>query len=193
LDKGDVTPESVKQMLFSQNPSEQKLLYQSLTSEGRQNARAAIVSKVVDNVSKRQAGLTPNSFSTELKKFGPQIDTFFKGKEKTQLEGLGRVLEATRRAQDASITTPTGQSLIGGLSATGLILDPVATLGTAGTIGGLSRIYESAPVRNALLKLGSTPKSSPQYSEAMLSAFLAVQIATAEDKAEAAEAEQPQQ
>lgn len=181
LDKGDITPETVSSMLFSKNPSEQKLLYQSLTNSGKSHARSAIISKVVNDISKRQAGFTPNAFSTELKKYGGQVDVFFKGADKRQLTGLQRVLEATRRAQDATVTTPTGQQLIGGLSVTGLYLDPVAALGTAGTLGGLARIYESAPVRNALLKLGSAPKRSDTYLPALLAAQVALNDAVEQE------------
>ena len=67
LDKGDVTPESVKQLIMSKNPSELKLAYNSMTQSGKQNARAAIVSNIVDNVSKRAGGMTPNAFATEMK------------------------------------------------------------------------------------------------------------------------------
>lgn len=183
LDKGDVTPEVVSNMLFSSKPSDQKLLYNSLTKSGRENARSAIISKVVNDISKRQAGFTPNSFSSELKKYGSQIDTFFTGQDKQQLRGLSRVLEATRRAQDAAVTTPTGQQLIGGLSVTGLYLDPVAALGTAGTVGGLARLYESAPVRNALLKLGSVRVGSDAYAPALVAAQTALDRALqAEDE-----------
>ena len=193
LDKGDITPESVKQMLFSQNPSEQRILYQSLTQNGRANARSAIISKIMDDMAKTSAGVSPNAFSTRLKKHGSQIGIFFKGEDRKRLEGLGEVLEATRRAQDATITTPTGQSLIGGLTATGLYVDIASTVGVGGTIGGLARLYESAPVRNALLKLGSTPKGSPKHSEALLSAYLAFQIASSENNDQSQGTEQPQQ
>ena len=57
--------------------------------------------------------MTPNAFATEMKKFQPQINTFFKGEERKQLEGLQRLLDATRRAQDAAVTTPTGQQVLG--------------------------------------------------------------------------------
>lgn len=167
LDKGDVTPESVKGMLFSQNPSELKLLYSSLDQNGRKNARSAIVSKIVNDVSKRQTGFTPNSFATELKKYGPQISTFFKGQDKRQIEGLRKALQATWRAQDAATITPTGQSLISLVSIGGVMLDPVASLGTAGTLGRLARLYESAPVRNALLRLNSAKPNSPQFERAL--------------------------
>lgn len=178
LDKGDVTPESVKTMLFSQKPSEQRLLYQSLTNQGRANARAAIISKVVEDVSKRRGGLTPNAFASELRKHGSQIDTFFKGSEKGQLKGLQRVLEATYRAQEAGVTTPTGQALIPLLTGASVVANPAATAGVAGTLGGLARLYESAPVRNALLKLGSAQPNSSGYAQALLNAQLVLTAAT---------------
>ena len=167
LDKGDFTPENVKQLLFSKNQSDMKLLYDGLTQVGRSNSRAAIINKIVSDLSGRQSGVTPNSFSSELKKYSPQIKTFFKGRDKKQLEGLGKALEATRRAQDAAISTPTGQSLTGGLAAYSAFTDLGATVGIGGTAGGLARLYESAPVRNALLKLSGTQKGSTAFETAL--------------------------
>lgn len=174
LDKGDFTPESVKSMIFSQNPSEMKTLYNSLSQVGRENARAAVISKITTDLGKRQSGFTPNSFATELKKYEPQIKTFFKGKERRQLEGLRRVLESTRRAQDASATTITGQQMIAPAFGYAAFTDLGVTLGLSGSIGGLARLYESAPVRNALLKLGSTQKGSSSFERALSEASRAL-------------------
>lgn len=167
LDKGDITPESVSSMLFGQKPSELNLLYNSLGQSGRKNARAAIVSKIVDNTTKRAGGMTPNSFATEMKKFNPQINAFFKGKDKAQLKGLQKALEATRRAQDSSVATATGQQLIPIATGAAAVTDLGLTSLVAGTAGGLSRLYESAPVRNALLRLSSAPKGSTKFEKAL--------------------------
>jgi len=177
LDKGDFTPENVKTLLFSKNKSDMKRLYDGLTSEGRANSRAAIVNKIFDDLSKRQAGVTPNSFSSELKKYSTQIDTFFKGQDKKAMKGLSLALEATRRAQDSSLTTPTGQSLIGGLTGWAAFTDLGATLGLGGTAGGLARLYESAPVRSALLKLAGTKKGSTAFEQALREATESLSIA----------------
>lgn len=174
LDKGDFTPENVKQMLFSQKPSEMRSLFRSLTTEGRANARSAIINKITTDLSKRANGMTPNSFATELGKYNPQINAFFKGRDRRALEGLRRGLDATRRAQDASITTPTGQSLIGGLTGFAAFTDLGATLGLGGTAGGLARLYESAPVRNALLRLAGTRQGSTAFERALREANVAL-------------------
>jgi hypothetical protein len=170
LDKGDVTPENVSTMLFSQKPSEVRSLYNSLGTEGKKNARAALIYRAVDNASKRAGGLSPNAFSSELNKISKNTDIFFRGKDRKQLEGFKRLMEATRRAQDAAVETPTGQQLIGAGAGFAAFTDLGATLGLGGTAGGLSRLYESAPVRNALLRLGSVEKGSDAYLKALFEA-----------------------
>ncbi len=189
LDKGDVTPESVKQLIMSKNPSELKLAYNSMTQSGKKNARAAIVSNIVDNVSRRAGGMTPNAFATEMKKFKPQIDTFFKGQERKQLEGLQRLLDATRRAQDAAVTTPTGQQVLGAGTLAAAATDLGATILSGGTVGGIARLYESAPVRDSLLRLASVPKGSTQFEKALLDAQTALNAIAQSGRSEQSEQE----
>jgi hypothetical protein len=179
LDKGDVTPEAVRTLLFSKKPSELKLLFKSLTTEGRANARSAIISGVVDTLNRRVAGLTPNSFATEMKKRGLSTNEFFRGEERKQLDGLLEVLNSTRRAQEAGVTTPTGQTLlvpgaiVGVTSATGAI-----TVLSALGLGVLGRVYESAPVRNALVRLANTPKGSTAFEQSLQEAIQAITVAS---------------
>ena len=187
LDKGDVTPENVDTMLFSKKPSEVKSLYESLTTKGKDNARSALVYKAFDNASKRAGGISPNSFSSELNKITKNTDVFFRGEQKKQLEGFKRLLEATRRAQDAAIETPTGQQLLGAGAGFAAFTDLGATLGLGGTAGGLSRLYESAPVRNALLRLSSVPKGSDRYQQALSEAQAALTSSAQAIRAESEE------
>lgn len=189
LDKGDVTPESVKQLIMSKNPSELKLAYNSMTQSGKKNARAAVISNIVDNVSRRAGGMTPNAFATEMKKFKPQIDTFFKGQERKQLEGLQRLLDSTRRAQDAAVTTPTGQQVLGAGTLAAAATDLGATILSGGTVGGIARLYESAPVRNSLLRLASVPKGSTQFEKALLDAETAINALAQSARSEQSEQE----
>ena len=164
LDRGDITPEQVETMLFSQKPSEVQRLYRGLTNEGRQNARAAIISKVANNLSRRGGGITPNSFNSEMKKYGLQTDTFFKGGERRALFGFLDLLNHTQRAQTAKLTTPTGQALLAPGAALAVYLEP-SSLGVIGGIAGLGRVMESAPIRDALIKLRSIPKGSTRYEK----------------------------
>ena len=174
LDKGDVTPENVKNIIFSQKPSEMKSLYSSLDANGRSATRASIINEVVERASKKVGGLTPNSLATELKRANPQISIFFKGEERKQLIGLKNFLDATRRAQDAVVATPTGQSLAGIIAGGGIVANPTVTIPALATAGGLARAYESAPVRNALLRLSSLKKGTDAYDKAVIEATQAL-------------------
>lgn len=184
LDKGDFKPESVKQMLFSQNPSEINLLYKSLTKEGRDNSRAAIISRIVTDLGKRQSGFTPTAFAGELKKYPHQIKTFFKGRDKAQLEGLRRILDTTKRAQEASVSTATGQQLIPLATGAAAVTDLGLTVLVGGTAGGAARLYESAPVRNALLKLAGTAKGSTAFEKSLADARYVLNFAAQTMKSE---------
>ena len=62
------------------------------------------------------------------------------------------------------MVTPTGQSVtaiaFGGAAGSAGLLP---TLAAAGSAGGAARIYESAPVRNFLLRLANTPRNSRRF------------------------------
>lgn len=168
LDKGDVTPESVKTMLFSQKPSELKLLFNGLTTEGRANARSAIISDVTQTLNKRAAGLTPDTFVSEMKRRGLSVNTFFRGEQRKQLNGLLEVLEATRRAQASSVTTASGQALlVPGIAAVGISAGGAIPIAATATLGLMGNVYESPAVRNALIRLASLKKGSTEFEQAL--------------------------
>lgn len=170
LDKGDVAPEAVESMLFSRKPSELRLLYKSLTNEGRANARSAIIGKIAAKALSKSEDINPNIFATEMGRNALPIDVFFKGQDKKALKGFERLLNATRRAQDASLATPTGQSLFTIAGAGGMSIAPVESLIVAGALGLSSRAFESRASRNALIRLGSLQPRSTRFEKALLEA-----------------------
>jgi hypothetical protein len=174
LEKGDLTPETVNNMLYSTKPSEVKNLYSSLDQTGKKQARAGIIAKAIE-VSKG----SPDRFATQLDKMSKHTGIVFKGEDKAFLDGMKEYLNATRRAGSAGVLTPTGQELfqIGAPSALTADILTTGGVGTAGvaTFGALSRLYESAPIRDLMLKLKSVPKGSPSYERYIraISALLA--------------------
>lgn len=168
LEKGDFTPEKVETLLFSRSPSEVKVLYDGLGKQGRDNAKAAIISKVTTDLSKRAAGITPNAFASALKKYDLQTSTFFKGEDRKVLTGLLKALDATRRAQDAGVATPTGQQLLGVVGGIGAVTMPAQVAIPAVTAGVLARSYDSRTARSALLRLARTPKNSDLFDRTVV-------------------------
>lgn len=177
LERGDVKPETASKMLFSNDRSEFKTLYDSLDIRGRQNARAAIVNRMFEKFDSTES---PEKFLSEANKLKPQIGVFFKGDERKQLDGLINWLDASRQATKASTVTPTGQQNLQVLVPSAVTGDVLTTggvgIGVAATIGGLARAYESKPVRSLMIRMSSVPKNSPEF--ARLSNELSVILAS---------------
>lgn len=164
LQKGDITPEVVNNMLFSNKPSETRALYASLDKRGRDAMRAGLIGKAME-----KSGGSPDKFLGELNRMGGKIGIAFKGADRKFAEGLQKYLAATKQASAASLMTPTGQQLMQIAVPAGVTGD-VMTTGGAATMaalgyGGLARAYESAPVRNAVMQLQSMPAGSSAFEK----------------------------
>jgi hypothetical protein len=182
LDKGDINPELVNNLLFSSSPSQVNLLFKNLDTSGRSNARMALYRKALDNsITKGQ--LSPEKFTTQLNKMRDNFDVFFRGDAKAELQGIKRLMESTARAGESGVVTPTGQTVQASLAAGALagasIGDPkaIATLLTGGTLGLINKAYESKGVRDALIRLGKSPQRSTLSADLMRSIPLLVESA----------------
>ncbi len=161
LAKGDVTPETVRRMLFSQKPSDIKLLYKNLSPEGRASARTAILQEVVGKAGGIE-NLTPERFLQIMKRMNKPVDVFFKTDDKKALSGLIEALNYTKQAGVAGVKPPTGAELTAFATPTGLSWllggDPVTGMAATAGVGLISRAYESAPIRNLLIKISQSKR-----------------------------------
>jgi hypothetical protein len=195
LDKGQVTPEIVENMLFSKYPSVIKGLYDNLTPNGRSVARAAIISRAArESEVETGTGTTfdPTKFAESVKNLGESVNVFFSGDDLKRVEGLVKVLNATRRAGEVSARAaeePSMAKMAGSAAAvTGAAGLPLAglytlfgggTLGTiatgmgAGTLGAAARIYESPAMREFLRKVAA---ARPGEEMALISGLSALKV-----------------
>lgn len=178
LNKGKATPELIEKTLFSKKPSDVRLLYKSLTPEGQANARSAVIQRALKQ-STGPEGLSPEKFLTSMKKMSAQTDILFSGPQKEQATGLLRALDLTRQASKAATHTTTGAQNYMTVSAAflGSVLGFEGAVATAVGIGGISRVYESPPVRNALIALSRAPKGSLKETRALRAFIAATQTA----------------
>lgn len=182
LKKGQATPEVVDRLLFSQKPSEIRALYRNLTPQGRNIVKTRILSKVAsDSVQKLPGGveeLSPEKFISSLAKYGKSVGVFFKGDDLKNIEGLARTLQLTRRAGQAGVAPPTGVQAVPLLAfdlLSSQLGGPMPAVIGGVTIGGLARIYESAPVRNAAAKVAQTVRGSPEEAAAAKRVLAAIE------------------
>ncbi|MGL5281038.1 MAG: lytic transglycosylase domain-containing protein [Plesiomonas shigelloides] len=164
LDKGDITPEVVNNMLFSKKPSETMMLYNSLDQKGKAAMRSGFISKAMES-----SGGSPEKFLSKLKEYNKGLNISFKGDEKAYLDGLTKYLDYSKRSGQASVLTPTGQSLfqVGVPAAVAADVASTSGLTTAGAFlyGGMARVYESKPIRNAILRLNGTKKGTTAFEK----------------------------
>lgn len=161
LMKGDLTPEIVNNMLFSKNKSEVQNLYNSVGQIGRAQMRNGIIGKAME-----KSGGSPDQFLRQVNIMSNQTGIAFKGRDAAYLKGLKNYLESTKRAGQAAVTTPTGQQTIPFILGIGTATNP-ALVGVGGGYGLLARMYESEPVRNAMLRLSNTPRGSTAFEKAL--------------------------
>lgn len=176
LATADATPENVASLLFSTKPSDVRLLYSGLTSTGRAKAQAAILQKAVEKAGGME-NISPDRFAGQVKALGKSIGVFFEGKELARIDGLSRVLTATKRASEASLAPPTGVQAVP-YAAAALFTEATGSafkglLASAGS-GLLARAYESAPVRDLLVKLGRSKPASSQETMLMKRTLAAI-------------------
>jgi hypothetical protein len=168
-----------------------KTLYDALGPIGRQNVRAAVIDDAVTKSVLANGEINPNRFGAELAKKEKNVSAFFRGDDRDAVRGLTRLLQVTRRGQDASLAPTNGSSAIPYALGAGAIADLGITLSTAAAGGGLARVYESAPVRNLLLKLANVPRNTAQEGD--LVRKLSVAIRTEQQRQENNQQATPQQ
>lgn len=168
LNKGNVTPEAVKSLLFSAKPSDIRALYRSLSADGKRNARTAILQEAFTGIGGKFENLSPDQFKRQLVQLGAPIGVFFSGQDLKAVEGLVRTLKMTERAGQAAVSPPTGVQLNLPVL-TALLTDFLGGAGagitTMAGIGATARIYESPAVRNLLLKIPQVVSGSAEEAE----------------------------
>ena len=168
LSKGDATPELIRPLLFSANASDVKALYKNLSPEGKKNARTVILQEALNKVGGDLEKISPDRFKQQLIKMSTPIGVFFNGTDLKAVEGLVRALKMTERGAEAAVSTPTGLQGVP-VIASAFLADILGSAGSAitggATIGVSARIYESAAVRNALLKIPQTVVGSQEEAE----------------------------
>ncbi len=183
LRDAESTPENVAKALFSKKPSDISRLMSNLSPQGQVRARSAVIYKALEN-SGGLENVSPDRFANAIGKLGRSAGVIFQPEEAAQLQGLGKLLNATKRASQAGAAPPTGvqnamAGVYGGAGALGGIKGLLAVQG----YGLLARAYESAAVRDLLVRLGSTAKGGA--SEAALLEKTAAAIAAMQPRAPA--------
>jgi len=183
IKRGQATPEIIEKALFSKKKSDARILYNSLSQDGQNQAKRALIAKAISDAGGVE-DLSTAKFATSIKKLGAPIGIMFNGDELARVQGLRVALRATRRAETAALNPQTGATLavpavVGGLTALfGGGNSGFAALGAVAGAGGLARAYESKPVRNLLIALSRVPPESDEAARIMAKLNTTLQATT---------------
>jgi len=155
IKRGDATPEVVDQLLFSNKNSDLEFLASNLDPTGKQAAKQRILQRMLQKSSPDGIEINPNRFQTQATKHRNQIFKFFDPEERKAIAVLRNTLEQTRRAQDAAVTTATGQQLVPLFAITNpQVLIP----------GVAQAIIERPTLRNLLIKRNAAKTAKSRFA-----------------------------
>jgi len=182
LRTGTETPEVIRRLIFNAPESVQAILYGNLSTAGRRNLRTALMQQAYEN-STFNGRFSPSRFLRQVDEMSGNLRVSFTPEQQAELTGLARALQLTERSQRFAPNAETGvqavpgqvasmiakgaKTVTGMIGAAGLATHPVQTLVTgltaAGLAGGLglsARVYNSQPVRRALVALSTAPQGT---------------------------------
>ncbi|WP_423209378.1 hypothetical protein [Proteus mirabilis] len=167
LEKGDITPELINNIVYSKRPSDIARIFNMVNENGRNQLRSAYLTRAYE-----KANGSPQSMVTQLNQLmnqsnGQVFNTVFNQQQRRMVEGMRDVLEATRRASTANQVTQTGMSLITPTRTAATLLTGGTSLGIEAGTGLIARMYESPAIRNMLLRLHNTPRGSTARDRAI--------------------------
>lgn len=167
LEKGDITPELINNIVYSKRPSDIARIFNMVNENGRNQLRSAYLTRAYE-----KANGSPQRMVTQLNQLinqsnGQVFNTVFNQQQRGMVEGMRDVLEATRRASTANQVTQTGMSLITPTRTAATLLTGGTSLGIEAGTGLIARMYESPVIRNMLLRLHNTPRGSTARDRAI--------------------------
>jgi hypothetical protein len=165
LNKGQVQPEAVERLLFNKAPSQVELLYKNLSPEGRRNAQFALLEKAYsDSMDLATGEISTVKVEKKLNDLKKEYDIYFPNPlDKTEMEGLTRMLRLTAPAEELTADPATGQRAVTpmiGLALAGKGFGKAAAIAT--TLDRFASFYESPVARKILRAIPKAPENSPE-------------------------------
>lgn len=163
----EATPVLINRVVYSRHASDIKRIWPALDNTGKDAVRAAYIAKIAETV-----GDSPAKFMTQISKLKQQAggeiyNTVFSARHMKELDALNDVLQTTQRADSANVVTQTGQALANPLRIGAAFGSGGVSLAGEVGFGMVMRMYESKPVRNALLRLANKKTGTPAYERAL--------------------------
>lgn len=169
IEGGNVDQQVIRRVLRGGKPEELQLLVRNLSDDGIYEGQQMILRNAMRVGGwRRTAASEANVDPAKVLRFlegeniEAQLKAFFPGRARAELGGMMEYLKMTAQAQQ--IGRGVGMAAAGGVPQLGANAMNLATLGLVGALG---HAYQSAPIRNLLLRLEHV-KSDPRMKDVIM-------------------------
>jgi hypothetical protein len=175
LRNGENEPEAIARLIFNSPTSRIANLYRSLPPIGQVQFRTVVIRQAALN-SLEGNGLNLSRFATNIRDLDRQLHIGFSPAQRQQIEGFGRLLEATQSAEKpySSLPKVVGATTIAATSHflhAGWLTSFATAVGATGGVALMAKAYESALVRETLMFLARVRPGTVEYDTALRSAM----------------------
>ena len=178
LRNGENEPETIARLLFNSPTSRISNLYNSLPPIGQAQLRTVVIRQAALN-SIGDRGIDLRRFSTNIRDLDRQFHIGFSPTQRQEIEGFGRLLEATHSAETPYSKLPkfVGSTTLAATSYflhAGWLTSLSTAIGATGGVALMAKVYESGIVRETLMLLARARPGTVGYDTALRSAMEAL-------------------
>ena len=142
-----------------------KLFYSNLDDRGRAAVRSGVLQDALGAGTNDATGIfSPVKFSSAVRKAESVNNVFFKGQDRSELDGFTKLMDHVTRAGQYAENPPTGNRLQNFLVPTLFLHNPIAGAGVSGTVAGFRKLTTSPEGRRLLLSASNVKPGSAQMS-----------------------------
>lgn len=161
--------EVFKQFIKAGSQDRAQRLYDALGAKGRNAVKAGILDQAWQKAAQSGANgvaFSPAKFAGELERVQGSVGVFFKGADKSEIDGFTKLMRHVQRAGQVAENPPTGNRLILPMLM-GETLAPGTTAATLGSGGLMRTLFTTEPGKRLLLASNRFPPGHPKLEQAI--------------------------
>ena len=156
-------PEKVWRYLLANNTGSRAVrMYNGLDRAGRSAVKYGLVREAMENATSPKGTFSPAKFAKYFEDHDQAVATFFKGKERQDIDGFVNLMRHVERAGQYAENPPTGNRLIPYLVGGAAVMEPTAAAGIAGSGLAVQGLFQTQVGRGMLIAASKMKPGSPE-------------------------------
>lgn len=147
--------------------SRSRQLYEALNEKGRAAVRYGLAKEAFDRATADNRPFSPGRFASYLENMKEPVETFFRGTDKAEIDGLTKLMRHIERAGAYMENPPTGQRVVSAAMAAS-VFNPAtlkAATALAGSAGGIRLLFQTQVGRDFLLASSKAQPGTAKFDK----------------------------